>query len=89
MTKNKATQFDHTSLTSEMMIAEHFECGCEAYKDVFTYRRWKAQGKQVQKGQKGFKLQVFVKKEWEDKEGNKNWKTYPKTTTVFCRCQVK
>jgi hypothetical protein len=82
--------FEHgRSVTSEAAIAEHFECGCQAYEDVFTYAMWKKQGKQVSKGEKGFKLQTFKVSEYENKDGETVKKIYPKTAVVFCRCQVK
>ena len=87
----KHITFEHgESEASAAYVNEHFaECGCEAYKDVFTYKLWKEQGKQVQKGQTGLKLTVYKKFEFERNDGTKGFKVYPKTSTVFCRHQVK
>ena len=82
--------FEHgRSVHSEALIEEVFDCGCQPYEDVFTYQMWKKQGKQVQKGEKGFKLATYKKVEYENEDGEKYFKTYPKTAVVFCRCQVK
>jgi antirestriction protein ArdC len=88
-----ATRFEngkseaHIALLEEA-AAEH-GCSCKPYVDWFTYNRWKAQGMQVQKGEHGVKLTTYPKEEVVDKETGKiKTISRPKTTTVFCRCQV-
>ena len=56
MTKAEATHFDRYSVANAVSVKTSLECGCEPYQDVFTYRRWKAQGFQVSRGQKAIKL---------------------------------
>jgi antirestriction protein ArdC len=72
------------------MAAQDKGCECEAYIDWFTYKRWQAQGFQVQKGEKGVCLLTFREGEKKDektgkvKQHKRPWRSY-----VFCRCQVK
>lgn len=93
MTAAQATTFEHGhSLASEVALtiaAQEHGCDCQAYRDWFTYRRWQAQGYQVQKGEHGVKLQTWVHYTTTDSKGNEIERVRPKTTTVFCRCQVK
>lgn len=70
-------------------IAEDRGCTCEPYVDWFTYKRWKAQGMQVQRGEKGTKMPVWITKEYQQDDGSTVERTYRRTTYVFCRCQVK
>ena len=53
MTSQQATMFDRFSVGNAVLAESALACGCKAYEDIFTYNRWKAQGLQVQKGQKG------------------------------------
>ena len=77
----------HTALLME--VAETKGCQCQPYIDWFTYRRWQAQGFQVQKGEKGTKLTTWIHYQTTDKEGHEVERTRPKGTSVFCRCQVQ
>jgi len=47
-TPETARRFDRYSVANAVMLKEALPCGCEPYIDVFTYRRRKAQGFQVQ-----------------------------------------
>jgi antirestriction protein ArdC len=72
------------------MTAESKRCNCEPYVDWYTYRRWQAQGMQVQKGEKGTKLTTYIPVFKKDENGEKKQSgTRPKGYSVFCRCQVK
>ena len=51
-------------------------CGCKSHQDVFTYKRWRALGFQVNRGEHGFKTQTTA--------GPLTF-----TTVLFCRHQVK
>lgn len=85
-----AKQFDNVSIGNALAVESSLDCKCRAYQDVFTYQRWKAQGFQVQKGQKGIKLRVFrtfITKATDDKPEKITKR--PWWSTVFCRCQVK
>ena len=92
MKAGEAVSFEHRSVTHEAILAMKAGgrgCQCEAYRDWFTYARWKAQGYQVQKGEKGVQLTTFQTKRVKDKDTGKEkvisrpWRSY-----VFCRCQV-
>ena len=49
-TPETARHFDRYSIANAVTVKQALPCGCEPYVDVFTYRRWKAQGFQVQRG---------------------------------------
>ena len=90
MTATEAKTFTATSAENAAFVEEIFECDCEAYIDIFTYGRWKAQGMQVQKGQKSAKIKVYIPIKEKDESGNEVVAYMkPKITSVFCRCQVK
>jgi len=93
MTAQQATTFKHGhSLASEITLvqaAQERGCQCEAYRDWFTYNRWRAQGFQVQKDEHGVKMSTWIEYETEETDGSVKTHSRPKTTTVFCRCQVK
>jgi hypothetical protein len=93
MTPQDATRFEQgESATSTMILdlaAQANGCTCAAYVDWFTYRRWKAQGFQVQKGQHGVKLTTYIPV-FKTENGEKvKSGVRPKAITVFCRCQLK
>ena len=93
MTAVQATTFENgRSLTSEVALAvaaQEHGCQCEAYVDWFTYKRWQAQGMQVRKGEHGVHLTTWIHYTTTDSKGNEVERVRPKSTTVFCRCQVK
>ena len=90
MTAQEATRFEHGQSTGSALIlilaTQERGCICEPYVDWFTYKRWKAQGFQVQKGEKSIHLTTFIPIKNEDGEqiGTRPW-----CSCVFCRCQVK
>jgi hypothetical protein len=62
---------------------------CEAYKDIFTFKRWRAQGFFVRRGEKGTRITTWIQKVETDEEGNqKATDKRPKVAVVFCRHQV-
>lgn len=91
MTETEARTFDRGVSVASIVAAEHpRECDCEAYIDIFTFRRWKAQGFVVRKGQHGTKCTTWIavqKRDITTGESTPNG-TRPKRYTVFCRCQV-
>ena len=91
MTASEARHFDRFSEQNAAIVAETFLCGCEAYRDVFTYRRWQAQGFQVQKGEKSARIQTWIPvKKTDEVTGEKRVVgKRPKVAAVFCRHQVK
>jgi antirestriction protein ArdC len=96
MTAEEAKSFDGYSQGNALALivaARQRGCDCQPYQDWFTFKRWLAQGMQVQKGERGVKLGIFVKTEKVEKDaagketvtvGSRPW-----MTTVFCRHQVK
>lgn len=89
MTAETAIRFDTFSPTNAAIV-EARTCTCEAYKDIFTYNRWKAQGMQVQKGEKATTITTYSPITKEDKiTGEKITFRKPRKSFVFCRCQVK
>lgn len=71
---------------NDMLTALYFnKCDCQPRVDIKTYRMWKEEGVQVQKGERGCKLSVVVEAAQDDGEV----KRYIKGTTVFCRHQVE
>jgi len=89
MTAEQAQTFEHgISIANATAVAQAMVekgCGCVPYVDVFSYRRWQAQGYQVQKGEHGIKVTTWI--HYTDKEGKDQVR--PKNVTLFCRHQVK
>lgn len=92
MTAEQARTFDSFSEANARLLvlaAAARGCQCLPYTDWFTYKRWKAQGAQVQKGQSGTALTVYITRYKDGEDGTrKESGSYPRTTYVFCRCQV-
>lgn len=85
-TAETATQFERYSEANAEVL--HEACPeCQAYIDWFTYKRWLAQGFQVQRGEHGTKLTILAERK--DKEDPEKTYKAPWRTTVFCRHQVQ
>ena len=84
MTAEDARRFDRISPANAALVMASLSCECNPYRDVFTYRRWKAQGYQVRRGEHGIKLSGV--RDVVDKNGDSKKIFFG--TTVFCRCQV-
>ncbi len=90
MSAAEARQFNTHSVANTIAVESALNCGCEAYRDVFTYNRWKAQGFQVQRGQKAVRLPLVRDVSREDPEtGEVTTRRILGRSAVFCRCQVK
>ena len=93
-TAETAAQFNGFSVANAVKVESALPCGCKAYVDVFTYRRWQAQGFQVQRGEKAIKIPVVKVGTTEDRDvvtgetQTRSWKKLG-TGAVFCRHQVK
>lgn len=89
MTAGEAVRFD-TYSPNNAAIVEAKPCSCEAYKDIFTYNRWKALGMQVQKGQKATTITTYAPiVKIDEATGDEEIVTRkPRKSFVFCRCQV-
>ena len=57
-----ARQIDGYSVANTVTLKELLACGCEPYRDVFTYRRWKAQGFRVERGEKAIRLPLIYQR---------------------------
>ena len=90
MTPEEARRFDRFSIANAAAVEHALPCGCAPYVDVFTYRRWQAQGMQVQKGQRAVKIPTISTHVSEDKTTGER-KVYRRRgmSAVFCRCQVE
>ena len=89
-TPESARHFDRYSIANAVAVKQSLPCGCEPYRDVFTYLRWKAQGFQVQRGQKAIKLPlIYGRTESDPETGEARTVRRVGRSAVFCRCQVK
>ena len=90
LTRETARQFNRYSVANAVTVKQALPCGCEPYVDVFTYRRWKAQGMQVQRGEKAIRLPLIYQRTEQDPEtGEETTERRMGRSAVFCRCQVK
>ena len=92
MTAQEATNFSGISLANAALVESTFECDCQAYVDIFTYKRWIAQGMQVAKGSKAVRPPRWLVVERKDRDSGEV-KTIPIKiaghSAVFCRHQVE
>jgi len=89
-TPETARQFDRFSVANAVTVKQALPCGCEPYRDVFTYRRWKAQGFQVQRGEKAIRLPlIYSRTETDPQTGEQVATRRMGRSAVFCRHQVK
>lgn len=89
-TPETARQFDRYSVANAVTVKQALPCGCEPYVDVFTYRRWKAQGFQVQRGECAVRLPlIYTRTETDPQTGEEHTTQRKGRSAVFCRCQVK
>lgn len=71
MTAETATTFSGYSVANAIAVRAGLAdrgCSCEPYADVFTFNRWRAQGRTVLKGEHGIKIPVIVRGQTTDKE---------------------
>jgi len=87
MTEKEAKKFKYFSIKNARTLEGVCE-DCKPYKDWFTYRRWKAQGEQIAKGQRGTQIKILVEREIKTENGEIKKERYPRTVTVFCRHQL-
>lgn len=87
MTAEEARTFPHFSVHNAVRAQLACPEGiCQAYQDIFTYRRWRAQGYAVRKGEHGTAVTT-----WITTNGRRDDKprTRPKRAVLFCRHQVE
>ena len=78
----------HNAVQAQMACPEG---ACEAYRDIFTFRRWRAQGWVVRKGEHGTTVTTWVpitKRNAEVGDATEV-KRRPKRAVLFCRHQVE
>ena len=85
-----ARRFNHFSIHNAVQAQLACPTGeCEAYKTIFTFRRWKQQGFLVLKGEKGTRITTWIPTTKTDDNGTKTITgKRPKVAIVFCRHQV-
>lgn len=92
MTAESAVQFQGYSVGNALTVKVALEergCSCEPYADVFTFNRWRAQGRTVRKGEHGIKLPIIVRGEKVDADtGERSGFSMRRASFVFCRCQT-
>lgn len=102
MTPEQARTFEGYSVANAVAVKTALAergCACEPYADVFTFNRWRAQGRFVRKGEHGIRLTVYVAARRHDAVEDENGlevgtaapdrvHSYPRTSFVFCRCQT-
>jgi hypothetical protein len=88
LTSDEARTLDTTLTKNALIVATTLECRCEPYRDVFTFRRWLAQGQAVRQGEKGLRLLYIGNEEQEGPDGTVEMKRVKSRSVVFCRCQV-
>ena len=90
LSADQARSFPTYSVANAVTVTEALPCGCEPYVSVFTYRRWTAQGFQVQRGEKAIRLPLIYKRSEKDPETGAETVTRRRgRSAVFCRCQVR
>ena len=89
MSAEEARTFQHYSVHNAVQAQQACSEGlCEAYRDIFTYRRWRAQGYQVQRGEKGTPVTTWITTTRMDENGDPVTFRHAKRTVLFCRHQV-
>ncbi len=100
MTAEQAKTFEHGLSKKNYLIVKMLltlkssSCECEPYEDVFTFKRWVAQGFYVVRGSKSIKAPLIKtgSKDVTDDTTGKIEKAYWRVLSVsylFCRCQVQ
>ena len=88
LTAEEAQTFGRYSVANATRIEAALECDCRAYVDVFTYRRWRALGYQVQRGERAIRIPVVTDTVREDEDGTSSQSKRFNSSSVFCRHQL-
>ena len=90
MTADEARDFGHFSVHNAVQAQMACpEGSCEAYSDIFTFRRWRAQGFVVRKGENGTTVTTWTPRTRNTDNEEQNTKRRPKRAVLFCRHQVE
>lgn len=90
MSATEALDFHHFSVHNA--VQAQLACpqaACEAYKDIFTRRRWQAQGYVVRNGEMGTAITTWITATRHEEDGDDKLVRRPKRVLVFCRHQVE
>jgi antirestriction protein ArdC len=91
MTPAQATTFDRISpANAATLLAASAArgCACEPYRDYLTFRRWRAVGRHVRKGEHGVTLPLVMEPETDTETGETRTRPRFGRSHVFCRCQT-
>jgi len=90
MSVSEALDFHHFSVHNALQAQLACpEASCEAYRHIFTRRRWRAQGYRVRKGEQGTVITTWIATPPGDDDANEKPVRRPKRVFVFCRHQVE
>lgn len=77
----------HNAVQAQMACPEG---SCEAYSDIFTFRRWRAQGLVVRKGEHGTTVTTWIPVTKTNAKGEEQVaRRRPNRAVLFCRHQVE
>ena len=89
MSATEALDFRHFSVHNAVQAQLACpEASCEAYRDIFTRRRWRAQGYAVRKGEQGTAITTWIATPSRENDGDDKPVRRSKRVFVFCRHQV-
>lgn len=89
MSAQEARSFDRFSVHNAVQAQQACPEGtCQAYRDIFTYRRWRAHGYQVRRHEKGTPVLTWIAMTRVDENGELFIVRRAKRTVLFCRHQV-
>ena len=88
MTATAAKSFGGFSTANAAAVMAALGCGCKPYMDVFTYNRWRAQGRQVAKGEKAIRLPLVTMVVRQAKGEEPETRRMLTSSAVFCRHQL-
>jgi hypothetical protein len=90
MSATEALDFHHFSAHNALQAQLACpEASCEAYRDIFTRRRWRAQGFAVRNGEQGTAITTWIMRPSRGDDRDETPVRRPKRVLVFCRHQVE
>src|SRR6266542_49520 len=85
----EARTFQHFSVHNAAQAQQACsERTCRAYRDIFTYRRWRAQGYRVRRGETGTAVTTWIATTRIGEDDEPVVVRRPKRTVLFCRHRV-
>lgn len=92
LTPEQARTFDRLSPHNAAVLiatAAARGCACQPYQDWYTFRRWRALGRHVIRGQHGTALPLVMESDTDPDTGETRSRPRFGTSHVFCRCQTE